>query len=163
MFRIGTLVVLASMLTAAGVPNRYTRSEVRHQGRPRRHSRTRYEAPPIRFGMPAPTEGLKPSTASAGLGTTGISEPATVDMARKRPWNYCYTCERTPSGRIRRNTAAHRAFRQQNPCPATGSTTGACPGYVVDHILPLKRGGQDVPGNMQWQSIGEGKAKDRWE
>jgi hypothetical protein len=23
------------------------------------------------------------------------------------------------------------------------------PGFVVDHIVPLKRGGDDVPGNMQ--------------
>ena len=30
--------------------------------------------------------------------------------------------------------------------------TGACPGFVVDHIQPLKRGGMDAPENMQWQS-----------
>jgi hypothetical protein len=34
------------------------------------------------------------------------------------------------------------------------------PGYVVDHIIPLKRGGADEPWNMQWQTITEGKAKD---
>jgi len=151
------------MLAAAGVPNRYTRSEVRDQGRRPRHSRTHYEAPPLQFGTQAPTTGLKSLTASVGLGTTGISEPATVDMAKKRPCNYCFTCERTPSGRIRRDTVARRAFREMNPCPATGSTTGACPGYVVDHIVPLKRGGQDVQDNMQWQSVDEAKAKDRWE
>ena len=33
------------------------------------------------------------------------------------------------------------------------------PGYVVDHVIPLKRGG-DAPWNMQWQTIAEGKAKD---
>ena len=27
------------------------------------------------------------------------------------------------------------------------------PGYVVDHIIPLKRGGADAPWNMQWQTI----------
>lgn len=37
------------------------------------------------------------------------------------------------------------------------------PGYVVDHIVPLKRGGDDVPGNMQWQTVEQAKAKDRWE
>jgi hypothetical protein len=51
----------------------------------------------------------------------------------------------------------------QPPCPATESTTGACPGYVVDHILPLKRGGADDAGNMQWQTIEEAKTKDRAE
>ena len=37
------------------------------------------------------------------------------------------------------------------------------PGYVVDHIVPLACGGRDDPANMQWQTIGEGKAKDRIE
>ena len=37
------------------------------------------------------------------------------------------------------------------------------PGYVVDHIKPLAKGGADSPSNMQWQSIAEAKAKDKWE
>jgi hypothetical protein len=37
------------------------------------------------------------------------------------------------------------------------------PGYVVDHIIPLKRGGADAPWNMQWQTIAAGKAKDATE
>ena len=37
------------------------------------------------------------------------------------------------------------------------------PGYVVDHIIPLKRGGADEPWNMQWQTIAAGKAKDATE
>jgi hypothetical protein len=36
-------------------------------------------------------------------------------------------------------------------------------GYVVDHILPLGCGGADAPSNMQWQTVAEGKAKDKWE
>ena len=34
-------------------------------------------------------------------------------------------------------------------------------GYVVDHIVPLKRDGADDPSNMQWQGKVEAKAKDR--
>jgi hypothetical protein len=33
-------------------------------------------------------------------------------------------------------------------------------GLVVDHIIPLKRGGADEPWNMQWQTIAAGKAKE---
>ncbi len=63
----------------------------------------------------------------------------------------------------KRSKAARDAFMKKNPCPANGHTSGACPGYVVDHIKPLKRGGADAPSNMQWQTIEEGKTKDKWE
>lgn len=63
-------------------------------------------------------------------------------------------------GTVKRNLAARRAFHRANPCPSTGSTKGACPGYVVDHIIPLCAGGADDPSNMQWQSREESHRKD---
>ena len=63
----------------------------------------------------------------------------------------------------KRDPAHRRAFQHQHPCPSTGRKTGSCPGYVVDHIKPLKRGGVDRPSNMQWQTVAEAKAKDRVE
>jgi hypothetical protein len=45
----------------------------------------------------------------------------------------------------------------------TGKVTGACPDYVIDHVIPLKRSGPDTPSNMQWQSIAEARAKDKVE
>lgn len=54
------------------------------------------------------------------------------------------------TARIDRDRAQVRAFRAENPCPATGRTRGACPGYHVDHITPLCAGGADRPENMQW-------------
>jgi hypothetical protein len=36
-------------------------------------------------------------------------------------------------------------------------------GYVVDHIAPLVCGGKDIIANMQYQTIIEGKLKDKWE
>ena len=43
-----------------------------------------------------------------------------------------------------------------------GKPFGACPGYVVDHIKALNRGGADDRSNMQWQTW-DAKVKDRWE
>jgi 5-methylcytosine-specific restriction endonuclease McrA len=82
---------------------------------------------------------------------------------RRNTSKRCTSCTRDANGRIKRNPAARRAFMQQHPCPATGRTTGACPGYVVDHVVPLKRGGADTPDNMQWQKTLDAKAKDKVE
>lgn len=65
--------------------------------------------------------------------------------------------------RTLRNSSQRAAFIRHHPCPATGRTRGACPGYVVDHIEPLCADGPDNPGNMQWQTVKEGKEKDRKE
>ncbi len=62
-----------------------------------------------------------------------------------------------------RSRAQRNAFQRANPCPATGAARGPCPGHVVDHIVPLCAGGVDAPHNMQWQTVAEGKAKDRRE
>ena len=70
---------------------------------------------------------------------------------------------RDSHGRIKRSESARLAFEHHHPCPSTGKTSGACPGYVIDHIRPLKRGGPDDPGKMQWQTEDAAKAKDRWE
>lgn len=56
-----------------------------------------------------------------------------------------------------------REFRRVYPCPTTGRTTGACPGWVVDHKYPLCAGGADSVDNMQWQSKEESFVKDRIE
>ncbi len=69
----------------------------------------------------------------------------------------------TSSGGEHRSRAVTREFQREHPCPSTGSTSGACPGFVKDHVIPLKRGGPDSPSNMQWQTKEEAKAKDKWE
>lgn len=61
--------------------------------------------------------------------------------------------------KTKRNAKAKQDFRRENPCPATGEIKGACPGYAIDHIVPLKCGGKDHPGNMQWLLIGVHKQK----
>ena len=39
----------------------------------------------------------------------------------------------------------------------------AGPGYEVDHIVPLVRGGADKQANMQRETIQAHKEKTRWE
>jgi hypothetical protein len=65
--------------------------------------------------------------------------------------------QRDSHGRIKRSEAAKHEFMRM-----TGYPNGR-PGYVVDHIISLKRGGCDCPSNMQWQTIQEAKEKDKWE
>jgi hypothetical protein len=73
------------------------------------------------------------------------------------------TVQRDSHGRIKRSEAAKNAFKHQQPCPSTGRTSGRCPGYVIDHVNPLECGGADAPSNMQWQTVADGKAKDKTE
>lgn len=70
---------------------------------------------------------------------------------------------RDKHGKIARSHTATDAFKREHPCPANGNSRGACPGYVIDHVKALKRGGADDPSNMQWQTKEEAKAKDKWE
>ena len=65
--------------------------------------------------------------------------------------------------RTPRSAAEIKAFKRENPCPATQLSRGACPGYVIDHMWPLACGGEDHPRNMQWQTVEDAKAKDKWE
>lgn len=62
-----------------------------------------------------------------------------------------------------RSYKAKRDFKLEQPCPSTGRSKGACPGWIIDHIEALACGGADAPENMQWQTVEDAKAKDRWE
>jgi len=64
---------------------------------------------------------------------------------------------------LQRGSKAEAEFRSANPCPAAGLTRGACKGYVIDRIIPPVCGGAEDPANMQWQTIAEAKAKNKWE
>ena len=65
--------------------------------------------------------------------------------------------ERDKRGRIRRNGWAVTEFKRM-----TGWPNGR-PGYEVDHIVLLARGGADKPSNMQWLTIPAHKEKTRTE
>ena len=96
-----------------------------------------------------------------GIPFAVAQQPANCNADHEHPPRYCCTCQRDAHGRIKRSTTARRHFQQLHPCPENGATSGACPGYIVDHVIPLYRGGADDPSNMQWQSLAESAAKDR--
>lgn len=62
-----------------------------------------------------------------------------------------------------------KSFRDLYPCPSTALHVGSCPGWQVDHVIPLAVGGCDSIENLQWlpKVIKTGKketcSKDRWE
>lgn len=93
-----------------------------------------------------------------------VAYPRQSSTSHRSSASYSHTHRRTASaakrdrhGRIQRSQSAKRDFERQ-----TGFPHGR-PGYVVDHIVPLACGGADSPSNMQWQTIGDAKAKDRWD
>lgn len=56
------------------------------------------------------------------------------------------------------------AFVRANPCPSKiVHSKNTCPGYVVDHIIPLCAGGADKTYNMQWQTKAVSYKKDIFE
>lgn len=99
-----------------------------------------------------PIYNSQPSTA------THIKKDGTPDMRYKEnnPKSNQYI-EKDKEGKIIRSESAKRDFMKQ-----TGYPKGR-PGYVIDHVIPLKKGGCDCPDNMQWQTIEEAKEKDKWE
>jgi hypothetical protein len=70
---------------------------------------------------------------------------------------YSTTAPRDAHGKIKRSSSARTAFKKQ-----TGYPHGR-KGYVIDHVVPLKKGGCDCPENMQWQTKEAAKAKDKVE
>ena len=68
-----------------------------------------------------------------------------------------------PATAALRSPTVRAEFMRSNPCPITGKTRGACPGYQVDHREALICGGRDEVSNLQWLSVPEHKAKTRVE
>ena len=71
--------------------------------------------------------------------------------------NYSSGASRDKHGKIKRSGSARYQFMKQS-----GYNHGR-KGYVIDHIVPLYKGGCDCPSNMQWQTIEQAKQKDKTE
>ena len=84
--------------------------------------------------------------------------------------DYRYAGEviRDADGKTSRSTKVINAFKKQWACPSTGLHKGPCPGWAIDHVIPLACGGRDAVYNMAWMPD-EGKScaadycKDRYE
>lgn len=63
---------------------------------------------------------------------------------------YCGAPARDITGTIVRSQAVLSHFQKIHPCPSTGLTTGACPGWALNHVIPLACGGCDVVSNLDW-------------
>jgi len=92
---------------------------------------------------------LAPAYARGGHTSSGAS--------LKSSSTKCSGCARDNRGRIKRSESAKRQFQRTHPRPS------GCKDCVVDHVVPLKRGGADSPSNMQWQTKEAAKAKDKVE
>lgn len=86
--------------------------------------------------------------------------PAAAYRSHRSARPHYYRASRSRHHRSREVT---REFEREHRCPSTGKHYGACPGYVKDHVRALCVGGADSPSNMQWQTVAEAKAKDKWE
>lgn len=118
----------------------------------------------ICFGAPAAAKSSGGRSGGHAHATRSTRSPAPRQAkATPTPKARCASCARTSSGRIQRSSTARASFHRANPCPSTGKTSGGCPGYVIDHRKALKRGGEDHPSNMQWQTKAAAAAKDRVE
>lgn len=81
---------------------------------------------------------------------------------------YCGPPARDAEGDIVRSRPLLREFQRLHPCPLNGQTSGACPGWYKDHIVPLVCGGCDSITNLQWlpteiKTCAGAVCKDRWE
>jgi hypothetical protein len=109
---------------------------------------------------------LSPAIADArghGSGSSSYRSSSSHLSHSHRSTSYKQGSSKHRSSKAKRDPAQRAAFQKSHPCPSTGKHSGACPGYVVDHVLPLKRGGADQPSNMQWQTTEAAKQKDKWE
>jgi hypothetical protein len=94
--------------------------------------------------------------------------PAPGEPGAPADARYCGEPARTNDGRIKRNRAVLREFAAVFPCPSTLQPVASCPGWAIDHVIPLAAGGCDAAINLQWLPDGIKRCagdlcKDRWE
>lgn len=95
--------------------------------------------------------------------TAALALFAVPAFAQFQETRYCGTPKREVDGDIARSPTVIRIFRRIHRCPTTGLQTGACPGWAVDHVIPLACGGCDAVPNLQWLDDKAKALKDGYE
>lgn len=100
------------------------------------------------------------------LAATQVQAQVLLDPLKE--YRVCPSVVRTGGGKVYRSKAVIRAYREIYPCPVTGQTRGACPGWAINHVIPLSRKGCDAVINLQWvpdsiKSCAKPDCIDRWE
>ena len=77
---------------------------------------------------------------------------------------YCGPPKRDKHGVIVRSPLVLLAFKSWHPCPSTGKRSAdGCPGWAMDHVIPLACGGCDSVSNLQWLPLDLKARKDKFE
>ncbi|MEY8688313.1 MAG: hypothetical protein AB9M53_00355 [Leptothrix sp. (in: b-proteobacteria)] len=79
-----------------------------------------------------------------------LDVPAGRALSPLTEYRYCGAPVRLKDGSIRRRADVLAAFQLLHPCPSTGLTTGACPGWAKNHDRSLACGGCDAVSNLSW-------------
>ena len=106
---------------------------------------------------------VMPAEGHAKGGGHGVSHSSHSHSSNHSGHHKAQGVARDAHNKIARSGRARAEFKKTHACPSTGRSSGGCPGYVIDHVVPLKRGGPDRPSNMQCQTKAEARAKDRVE
>lgn len=65
-------------------------------------------------------------------------------------YRYTGAVSRNADGSTLRSAQVITAFKARWACPSTEAHSGSCPGWAIDHVVPLSCGGADAVWNMQW-------------
>lgn len=83
-------------------------------------------------------------------------------------YRYAGAVVRDANGNTARSTKVLNAFKKQWACPSTGKHSGPCPGWAINHTIPLACGGRDIVSNLDWmpdeaKSCASDWCRDRYE
>jgi len=114
----------------------------RHSGRNRPHQVPTRAAADAEGGMASRLDGSTRRSGRFCDADGGILAIVSLSFPRSavpRALLFCLSAVLSPgltSAGEHRSYAAKREFQQTHSCPSAGRTSGACPGYVKDHIVP---------------------------